>query len=73
MGGIGAIIGKRMFEVEFTSISSAPSTFDVEIKYWQDSLLRSEIVGGPGSKRFMANCACVQKIRFRSHTNWSNY
>lgn len=61
--------GPLAWDVEFESISDAPSTFDAEIVYWQGSEQRSDIVVGPGRHRFVAGiCACVSRIRFRSHT-----
>ncbi len=65
----GRMIGTARFKVEFDTISGAPSSFDAEVKYWSGARQISEVVPGPGSLRFRAgSCACVQRIRFRSHT-----
>jgi len=61
--------GPMTYKVEFDTISSAPSTFDVEILYWDGPSQVSDIVTGPGSHTFKAGiCFCVQRIRFRSHS-----
>ncbi|MFW5443145.1 MAG: colicin Z C-terminal domain-related protein [Methylococcaceae bacterium] len=64
----GAIHGKRAFKIEFDSISNAPSSFDAEVKYWDGPKLRTDITHGPGYLSFTAQCMCIQRIRFRSHT-----
>ncbi len=57
--------GPLSWNVEFETLSKAQSSFDAEIVYWQGS----DIVVGPGRHRFVAGiCACVARIRFRSHT-----
>lgn len=61
--------GPLAYKVEFETISSAPSTFDAEVKYWSGSSQVSDIIVGPGSHYFTAGpCVCIQRIRFRSHT-----
>ncbi len=61
--------GPIEYKVDFETISNIPSSFDAEIKYWRNDDLISDIVVGPGSHTFSAGiCACVPRIRFRSHT-----
>lgn len=61
--------GPLSYKVELGTISSAPSTFDAEIKYWSGATQKTDLVIGPGSHTFTAGiCACVQRIRFRSHS-----
>lgn len=66
---IGNLIGGPLtYRVDFDTISSTPATFDAEIRYWRDTLQKSDIVVGPGTHLFTAGtCVCVQRIRFRSH------
>ncbi len=66
---IGALIGGPLtYKVEFHTLSSAPSTFDAEIQYWNGASQKNDVVIGPGTHKFTAGiCVCVHKIRFRSH------
>ncbi len=66
---IGTIVGGPAgFKVDFDTISDAPSTFDAEITYWNGNDYKTDIIPGPGSHTFIASCACIPKVRFRSHT-----
>lgn len=61
--------GPLSWSVDFETMSKAKSSFDAEIVYWQGNEQKSDIVAGPGSHWFVAGiCACVTRIRFRSHT-----
>ncbi len=64
----GTLVGQQTFKVEFDTISKAQSSFDAEVKYWDGPMQRTEITHGPGSISFTAKCACIQRVRFRSHT-----
>jgi len=57
------------YEVSFESVSSAPMPFQVEIKYYQGSLEKKDVIGGPGSHKFgHGMCYCVSEIRARTMT-----
>jgi hypothetical protein len=61
--------GPLTYRVDFDTISSAPSTFDAEIQYWNGPSQTVDLVTGPGSHTFTAGiCYCIQRIRFRSHS-----
>ena len=66
LGALAA--GPVGFKVDLDTISDAPSTFDAEITYWYGDSYKTDLVVGPGSHIFSASCACIPKIRFRSHT-----
>jgi len=57
-----------ILKIDFDTISDAPSIFDAEITYWSGDSFKTDIIAGPGSHTFVASCACIPKIRFRSHT-----
>ena len=66
---IAAVFGKYTYEVEVNSISNAPSTFNVEVKYWEGNLEKVDSFYGPNAHSFtLGQCACKARIRFRSHT-----
>ncbi|UCO96716.1 hypothetical protein LF844_18835 [Metapseudomonas lalkuanensis] len=60
--------GPLSYKVEFDT-SSGSSTFDAEVRYFQGATESSDIVVGPGTHTFTSGiCACVSRIRFRSHS-----
>ena len=61
-------IGSATFSISFTSISQAPSSFELEVTYWKGSLQKHDIVIGPGEYTFTMDCGCVTKVRAKSHS-----
>ncbi|MFV1951897.1 MAG: colicin Z C-terminal domain-related protein [Nitrospinota bacterium] len=57
------------YEVEFETLSSAPSSFDAEIKYWIGNEQKTDFMVGPGTHKFgFGICYCAAEVRLRSHT-----
>lgn len=60
---------KHDYDISFETISEAPSSFDVEIKYKIGNQEKIDSVVGPGSWSFgFGMCICIAEIRLRSHT-----
>lgn len=65
--------GSRSYKVEFTSESSAPSTFTAEIEYVDSTGLVTAQAQGPGSYTIQSSGgAGTDRIRFRSHSIGQN-
>jgi hypothetical protein len=61
--------GSRPYEVELGTISQAPSSFDAQFDYWNDRSHQDDMVVGPAKHVIRANCICIPKVRFRSHSS----
>lgn len=70
---IAWLVGQRTYEINFNTISQAPSTFEIEVEYWQGAEHHKDVIVGPGNHRFsMGSCACVARIRAKSHSLGQN-
>lgn len=63
-----SVTGSRPFEVEFGTMSQAPSSFDAQFDYWDEWSHEKDIIVGPGKHEIRARCVCIPKVRFRSHS-----
>lgn len=60
---------KHDYDVTFETLSSAPSSFDVEIRYHVGSEQKIDKFVGPGTWSFgFGMCICNAEVRLRSHT-----
>ena len=57
------------YDVQFDTLSQAPSSFDAQIRYHLGNEEKIDTFTGPGTWSFgFGMCICVAEVRLRSHT-----